>query len=88
MITVYTTPICQMCRATKRSLDNAGIEYDTIDATADVNLAEAIRERANELGVMATMPYVTVYNQDNELVADWFGFQPDNIKQHCVGAAA
>ncbi|MGP9528176.1 glutaredoxin family protein [Glutamicibacter sp. AOP5-A2-18] len=80
-ITLYTTQNCQQCRGTKRVLDKSSVEYVTVQAdAADAHeLAEAIRGRADELGVPATMPYVTVYDDDNMLVADWFGFQPGKI---------
>lgn len=85
-ITVYTTTSCMGCRITKRTLDQAGIEYQTIDASTEENipLADAIKARADELSVMATMPYVTIYDPHNELVADWFGLQPDQIKEHIL----
>ena len=86
IVTVYTTQNCQQCRSTKRVLDKAGVEYETIqaDASDKVQLADAIRERAAELGVSATMPYVTVYDIHNTLIADWFGFQPGKITDHAL----
>lgn len=76
------------CRITKRTLDGAGIEYQTIDASTEENipLADAIRARADELKVFPTMPYVTIYDEHNVLVADWFGLDPDRIKQHITEA--
>lgn len=86
IVTVYTTQNCQQCRGTKRVLDKAGVEYETIqaDAADKVQLADAIRERAAELGVSATMPYVTVYDIHNTLIADWFGFQPGKITDYAL----
>ena len=80
-ITVYKTQSCQMCRATTRKLDNAGAEYTEIfvDAPENAELAEQIRLRSEELGVLSQAPYVTVYNDKNQLIDDWFGFQPDKI---------
>ena len=80
-ITVHTTTNCQMCRATKRKLDKAGIEYQTIDVSQEEygDLADAIRERANELDTAPIMPYVTVYDEHNTLTDEWFGFNPDKI---------
>lgn len=85
-ITIYTTENCQQCRGTKRVLDKAGIDYNTIQADAPEarELANAIRERAAELGVSATMPYVTVFDDNNDLIADWFGFQPGMITDHAL----
>jgi len=86
IVTVYTTENCQQCRGTKRVLDRAGVEYETIaaDAKNAHDLADGIRNRADELGVPATMPYVTVYDIHNTLIADWFGFQPGKITDYAL----
>jgi glutaredoxin-like protein NrdH len=34
-ITVYTKPACSQCRATLRALDQAGLDYETIDISID-----------------------------------------------------
>lgn len=82
-ITVRTTSNCQQCRATKRKLDQAGIEYKTIDVSQQeqADLADAIRERAKDLGVAPIMPYVTAYDEHNTLISEWFGFQPAKINE-------
>lgn len=36
MITVYSKPACVQCTATKRKLDQLGIEYREVDLTEDV----------------------------------------------------
>ncbi len=86
IVTVYTTTSCQMCRATKKKLDKHGVDYNTIEADAKdaANLADAIRARAEELKVQPTMPYVTVYDIHNTLIADWFGYQPAKIIEHAA----
>ena len=87
-ITVHTTASCQKCRITKRKLDDAKIPYATIDASTKENepLAAAIRARAEELGERSEMPYVTVYDEHNVLIADWFSFRPDLINEHILEA--
>lgn len=87
-ITVHTTTSCQKCRITKRKLDDAKIPYATIDASEKGNelLADAIRARADELNSPAEMPYVTVYDEHNVLIADWFSFRPDLINEHILEA--
>ena len=82
-ITVHTTTACQMCRATTRKLDKAGIQYHTIDVSQKefAELADAIRERAAEKNEAPAMPYVTVYDEHNTLINDWFGFRPDLINE-------
>ena len=47
-ITVYTKPNCQPCRATKRWLDNRGVEYSTVDVTTSPADLEAIKEWSYE----------------------------------------
>lgn len=86
IVTVYTTASCQMCRATKKKLEKHGVNYNTIEADApDAHgLADAIRARAEELNVPPTMPYVTVYDIHNTLIADWFGYQPNMIIEHAA----
>ena len=87
-ITVHTTEPCQKCRITKRKLDDAKIPYATINASEKGNelLADAIRARADELNSPAKMPYVTVYDEHNVLVADWLSFRPDLINEHILEA--
>lgn len=88
-ITVYSKPGCVQCVATYRKLDRHNVEYDRVpDVTVNVDLVESIRARARELTVAGGMPYVTVYNESNELIADWFGFNPDNLDQYAIGRAA
>lgn len=86
IVTLYATQNCQQCRATKRVLDKSSTPYTVVEADgADAHdLAEAIRNRAVELGVMATMPYVTVYDIHNTLIADWFGFQPSMLTDYAL----
>lgn len=86
IVTVYTTTSCQMCRATKKKLDMHGVDYRTIeaDASGSAELAAKIRSRAEELNVPPAMPYVTVYDIHNTLIADWFGYQPDKIIEHAA----
>lgn len=86
-VTLYSKPSCQQCKATMRALDKARIAYDYIpDVTENIDLVESLKARANELGVAGGMPYVSVYNADNTLVADWFGFQPGLISKHLTAA--
>lgn len=86
-VTLYSKPNCQQCRATMRAFDKHRIAYDYVeDVTKDIDLVDSLKARANELGVVGGMPYVSIYNNDNELVADWFGFQPGLISKHLTAA--
>ena len=68
VITVYTKPCCPQCSATQRTLDRAGLAYDTVDLTDD---AEA-RDYALSLGHLQA-PVVIAGGQH------WSGYRPDRI---------
>ncbi|MGO4297126.1 glutaredoxin family protein [Glutamicibacter sp. MCAF14] len=86
IVTVYSKPSCGQCNMTKIELRKKGVQFEEINALSPGNeeLAEAIRERANEKGIIGSFPYVTVYDEYNELIADWFGFIPDSINNHAA----
>jgi len=68
LITVYSKPACQACKATKRYLDKEGLEYKMIDVTED----PVAREYVESLGYL-TAP-VIVAGEDH-----WGGFRPDRL---------
>ena len=69
-VTVYTKPDCVQCDSTKRVLDRAGIEYETIDLTQDAEAMEYVRN----LG-FSSAPVV-------ETSTDiWSGFRNERLKQ-------
>lgn len=69
MITVYSKPVCQSCRATYRYLDKAGLEYTVVDITEDPEAAEYVAS----LGY--TSAPVVVADDDH-----WSGLHIDRIK--------
>lgn len=70
MTTVYTKPACVQCDMTKRYLDKAGIEYDTVDITQDPTALDMI------LGMgFSSAPVVISEN------GSWAGFQPDRLNE-------
>lgn len=85
-VTVYSKNPCGQCSMTKIELGKKGVEFEEIraDLPGMEDLADSIRDRAKELGVTGTMPYVTVHGEDNQLIADWFGFIPSNITDHAA----
>lgn len=85
-VTVYSKPSCGQCTLTKNELSKKGVEFEEINALAPGNeeLAQSIRDRATEKGIIGSFPYVTVYDAQNNLVADWFGFIPDNINAYAA----
>ena len=85
-VTIYSKPACGQCTLTKRELNKKGVEYEEINALAPGNeeLAQSIKDRATEKGIAGSFPYVTVYDDKNQLIADWFGFIPDNINAYAA----
>lgn len=68
MTTVYTKPACVQCDMTKRYLDKAGVEYETVDITEDPSALEII------LGMGFQAAPVVISDAGN-----WAGFQPDKL---------
>jgi glutaredoxin-like protein NrdH len=77
IVTVYTSPGCQPCRATKRWLDKNAVTYREVDVTVNPDDLAAIKE----LGYNAA-PVVIVSTGDPELELHWQGFHPDNLKKY------
>lgn len=69
MITVYTKPGCQPCKATKRELDIAGLQYTVRDVTQDHAAAAELAARG-----LRTVPVVVT---DTDM---WSGHRPDRIR--------
>lgn len=67
-VTVYSKPACVQCTATKRDLENRGIEFNEIDITQD----DAAREMVLGLGYLAAPVVVT--DTDN-----WGNYRSDKI---------
>ena len=82
-ITVYTSPGCQPCKATKRWLDKNEVTYDTVDVSQNPADLEAIKE----LGYKAA-PVVIVSTGDPEIDLHWQGFHPDNLRKYTLPKAA
>lgn len=70
--TVYTTPICVQCTATKREITKAGGTYEEIDLSAPEQ-AELLEEFRAGGGAIQMPIVVSGQNQ-------WQGFRPDLIK--------
>lgn len=69
-ITLYTKPACAQCRATKRALDKAGLNYETVD----ISLDDDARDYVMALGYVQA-PVVEAGGDH------WSGFRPERIKQ-------
>lgn len=70
MITLYSKPACVQCTATKKALDKADIDYDTIDISQD----NEDRDLVLELGY-TSVPVVVSGDKH------WSGFRPDLLSQ-------
>lgn len=46
-VTIYTRQFCGFCVAAKRLLDQKGVSYDEIDASADPGRRQEMIERSN-----------------------------------------
>ncbi|MEN0072286.1 MAG: glutaredoxin domain-containing protein [Propionicimonas sp.] len=77
-LTVYSTPNCQMCKATYRALDNRGVRYDVVDLTQHDDL----RDTFKELGHLQAPVVVT---PDGE---HWSAYRPDRISALAARTAA
>ena len=74
-VTVYTKPACVQCTATKKALDRAGVDYETVDISMDADA----RDYVMALGHLQA----PVVAQDEH----WSGFRPDRIKGLVASAA-
>jgi glutaredoxin-like protein NrdH len=72
-VTVYTQPVCQPCRFTKRKLTAAGVEFEERDAVQADNHAYITTRLGHQQA-----PVVTVH-RDGHLWVHWSGLRPDLI---------
>lgn len=77
IVTLYSKPNCQPCRATKRWLDKNDVLYTEKDVTQDPMDAAAVRE----LGYVG-VPVLLVSTGDPETEIHWQGFHPDNLSKY------
>jgi len=77
-VTVYTTPSCTQCTATKRRLTEKGVDFVLVDLAEHPNKAAEFREA----GILQA-PVVVVEGRES-----WWGFQPDRIDALALAAAA
>ena len=50
-VTIYTTPTCVYCKATKQFFAEHDVEYDERDVAADAEARQAMIEKSGQLGV-------------------------------------
>lgn len=78
--TLYTKPSCVQCDATKRDLNKKGIEYTSVDISAD----ETALNYVKSLGHLQAP--VLVLDTATQPV-HWSGYRPDLINLHFGKAA-
>lgn len=71
-VTIYSTPDCPGCFATKRALDKAGVQYDDIDLSKNPTLAAKFRQQG-----IKQAPIVETKDGDR-----WTGHNPGKLKEH------
>jgi len=69
MLTVYTTPGCTDCNATRKALTRRGLPYRTVDLTTDSEAMDYVRG----LGYAQAPVCVTDTGEH------WSGFRPDRL---------
>ena len=80
-VTVYSSPACMPCRATKRKLDELGVEYTSVDLADDPAAADDLKK----LGHLET-PVIIVRLDSG--VEHWSGHRPDRLTQLAGDLAA
>lgn len=50
-VTMYTTPTCPWCKATKRLFDQNGVKYEERDVAADLAARQEMVRKSGQLGV-------------------------------------
>lgn len=71
-VTLYTTPECVGCAATKRALDKAGVEYEEIPLQEHPQLVQQFKQQG-----LAQAPIVET--KDGER---WAGYNPQKMREH------
>lgn len=71
-VTLYTTPDCVGCAATKRTLDKAGVEYEEVPLQEHPDLVQQFKRQG-----LAQAPIVET--KDGER---WSGFNPKKLREH------
>ena len=80
-VTVYSSPACMPCRATKRKLDDLGVEYTSVDLAQDPDASADLKK----LGHLET-PVVIVRLDTG--VEHWSGHRPDRLTKLAGDLAA
>lgn len=80
MLTVYSKPNCSNCERVKNYLNENGVDFQTVDLTADKAVLAEMKEKAKEGGFKLMAPIVTV---DSEIL--FTGWDEDALKEAVHG---
>lgn len=69
-VTVYTTPTCPQCTATKKKLTRLGVDFTAVDVSQD----DEARQYVHRLGY--TSAPVVVAGESH-----WSGFRPNRLEE-------
>lgn len=61
-VTIYTTPTCGYCKATKEFFKEHNVEYSEIDVATDQDKAREMVEKSGQMGV----PVIVVESEGKE----------------------
>ncbi len=74
-VTIYTTPTCGYCRATKEFLKEKNVPYTEIDVGSDRDKAKEMIEKSGQMGV----PVIVIGTPpDEELIV---GFDEERLTE-------
>lgn len=68
------------CNATKRLLDNRGLEYTTVDVTEDPDALAFVKELGYAQAPVVYTEHWPDRTPDSATVSHWSGFNADRIK--------
>jgi glutaredoxin-like protein NrdH len=68
-VVVFTLPSCVQCVATKRHLTALGVEFESVDLTAEPEILEALKARGYASAPIVVSPR-----------GIWSGYSPDAVK--------
>lgn len=74
-ITVYTTPDCQMCRLTKKWLQDHGVQYRVVDLSEDAIALQKVKQMGYQSAPVVVVPFDWPHAGEH-----WYGFRPDLLQ--------
>lgn len=89
VVTLFSKPSCVQCNASVRTLDKAGIDYEVLDITENLEvyayLTDVLKSQQAPVLVVSDKSYGSVeeFSSEDVIIKDsWTGFNPDKIKEY------